>query len=141
MSKFVLTELLFLLEQPSLDTSNPCQPSPCGPSSQCREINHHAVCSCLPNYIGRPPSCRPECTSNYECSLALACIKEKCSDPCPGSCGAYASCSVVNHSPVCQCLPQYTGDPFSGCHPVPRKSSFFFFRNFTPNPHLNLDSL
>ncbi|XP_026688067.1 neurogenic locus notch homolog protein 1-like, partial [Diaphorina citri] len=66
---------------------NPCYPSPCGPYSQCRDIGGSPSCSCLPNYIGAPPNCRPECVQNNDCSNDKACINEKCQDPCPGSCG------------------------------------------------------
>lgn len=100
---------------------NPCIPSPCGPYSICRTIGDTPACSCLPNYVGRAPNCRPECSISAECPANLACIHERCADPCPGSCGFSALCHVVNHSPVCSCLSGYTGDPFSGCHPVPSK--------------------
>ena len=100
---------------------NPCQPSPCGPNSQCREINGQAVCSCLPKYVGTPPGCRPECVSSSECSLDRACVNQKCTDPCPGTCGTNARCNVNNHSPICSCLSGYTGDPFTRCYPNPRK--------------------
>lgn len=98
---------------------NPCQPSPCGPNSQCREIQGQAVCSCLPEYIGTPPSCRPECTVSSECAQNKACINQKCADPCPGTCGLNADCKVINHSPVCSCQATYTGDPFTRCFPLP----------------------
>ena len=100
---------------------NPCQPSPCGPNSQCREINGQAVCSCLPTYIGSPPGCRPECTVSSECPQNKACVNQKCVDPCPGTCGQNARCNVVNHSPICSCNAGYTGDPFTRCSPIPRK--------------------
>lgn len=100
---------------------NPCQPSPCGPNSQCREINNQAVCSCLPDYIGSPPGCRPECTVNQECPTIQACVNQKCTDPCPGVCASNAQCQVKNHSPICSCRPGYTGDPFSRCFIQPRK--------------------
>lgn len=95
--------------------SNPCIPSPWGPNSQCRDIGKAPSCSCLPNYFGNPPNCRPECTINSECSSNLACINQKCRDPCPGSCGAYAQCNVINHTPTCSCLEGYVGDPFTQC--------------------------
>lgn len=100
---------------------NPCQPSPCGPNSQCREINNQAVCSCLPDYIDSPPGCRPECTVNQECPTIQACVNQKCTDPCPGVCASNAQCQVKNHSPICSCRPGYTGDPFSRCFIQPRK--------------------
>lgn len=108
---------------------NPCQPSPCGPNSQCREVNEQAVCSCLPEYVGSPPMCRPECTSSTECSLDKACVNQKCQDPCPGVCGLQAICNVRNHVPLCSCKNGYTGDPFTRCYSMPRKfgSTIFFF--------------
>ena len=94
---------------------NPCQPNPCGPYSQCKNINQVGACSCLPNYVGTPPNCRPECVINAECPSNRNCINQKCTDPCPGSCGPNAECSVVNHQPVCRCRSGYTGDPFREC--------------------------
>lgn len=97
---------------------NPCTPSPCGPNSQCREINGQAVCSCVPGYMGSPPTCRPECVSSSECPLNQACINQKCIDPCPGTCGLSTRCNVVNHNPICSCLDRYSGDPFTRCTPI-----------------------
>lgn len=110
---------MYNIERPVLEepTGNPCEPSPCGPNSQCRPSGHNPSCSCLSGYIGRPPNCRPECTINAECPGNLACLNERCRDPCPGSCGPQASCVVIKHAPQCSCLPGYTGDPFSGCSP------------------------
>lgn len=108
-------------------STNPCVPTPCGPNSQCRVVDSHAACSCLPNYVGRSPNCRPECTINAECASHLACQNERCRDPCPGSCGSLAICRVVNHSPVCTCPSGYTGDPFSGCSLAPSKIHFILY--------------
>lgn len=95
---------------------NPCEPTPCGPNSQCRQVNMQAVCSCLPNYIGSPPACRPRCIVNSECDPSKACINQKCDDPCPHSCGLRAHCIVKNHSPICTCPLGMTGDPFTQCY-------------------------
>ena len=95
--------------------TQPCNPSPCGPNSQCRTVNQHAVCSCSPGFMGSPPSCRPECVVSSECPQDRACINQKCVDPCPGTCGLNARCQVVNHNPICSCAPGFTGDPFSRC--------------------------
>lgn len=95
---------------------NPCRPSPCGPNAQCRVVGDAPSCSCLPEYIGTPPNCRPECISNSECSNNLACINQKCKDPCPGTCGTNAECRVVSHTPNCVCLIGFIGDPFIHCH-------------------------
>lgn len=97
---------------------NPCQPSPCGPNSQCRESNGQPVCSCLPSYVGSPPGCRPECVVSSECPLDKACTNQKCADPCPGVCGLHTKCNVINHSPICICQNGYTGDPFTRCTPI-----------------------
>lgn len=104
---------------------NPCLPSPCGPNSECKVIGDSPACSCLRNYIGQPPSCRPECTINPECAINKACMNQKCADPCPGSCGANAKCSVINHTPSCSCDIGYTGDPFTSCFPV--QGEFFIY--------------
>lgn len=73
-------------------------------------------CSCLSEYIGTPPNCRPECISNSECSNNLACITQKCKDPCPGTCGTNAQCNTVSHTPNCACLDGFVGDPFVYCN-------------------------
>lgn len=101
--------------------ANPCQPSPCGPNSQCREINQQAVCSCLPSFVGSSPGCRPECVLSTECSPIQACVNQKCIDPCPGVCGINSNCKVRNHSPICVCNNGYSGDPFTRCILIPRK--------------------
>lgn len=100
---------------------NPCEPSPCGPNSKCQNLNNKAICSCLDNYIGHPPSCRSECVVSSECSLNKACIQLKCNDPCPGTCGHNARCEVINHNPICSCSAGETGDPFIRCYPTPSK--------------------
>lgn len=94
---------------------NPCIPSPCGPNAQCKVQGESPSCSCLPEFIGSPPNCKPECITNSECSYNLACSKMKCKDPCPGSCAPNAECHVVSHSPICRCPYGYIGDPFSQC--------------------------
>lgn len=97
---------------------NPCSPSPCGPNSQCKEINSQAVCSCLSGYVSSPPTCRPECLSSSECSLDQACLNQRCVNPCLGTCGLSAKCQVVNHNPICSCPNRYSGDPFIRCTPI-----------------------
>lgn len=101
------------------EVKNPCSPTPCGFNSQCREINNQAVCSCLPEYLGSPPGCRPECTISSECARDKACVNQKCTDPCPGVCGLNTHCHVINHNPICTCQLSFTGDPFTRCYPTP----------------------
>lgn len=94
---------------------NPCLPSPCGPFSECKENNGIPSCTCLDNYLGSPPNCRPECVISADCSSNLACIHNKCINPCPGSCGINAQCLVKNHTPICTCLENFVGDAFTEC--------------------------
>lgn len=102
---------------------NPCVPSPCGPNSICQERGNVPSCSCMTNYVGAPPSCRPECTINAECPTLQACIQQKCRDPCQGSCGIEAICTVSRHTPICTCPDGYTGDAFTMCRPKPPRKS------------------
>jgi len=97
------------------DQGDPCNPSPCGPNALCQNANGQPSCSCLPTYIGIPPSCRPECLINPDCPPEKSCINMKCKDPCPGSCGDNAECKVVNHAVTCSCKIGYTGNPFVQC--------------------------
>lgn len=69
----------------------------------------------MPEFVGSPPNCRPECISNSECASNLACVNNKCKDPCPGSCGSNTECRVVSHTAMCVCLIGYEGDPFIQC--------------------------
>lgn len=113
---------------------DPCTPSPCGSNAMCKAVGETPVCTCINNYIGVPPNCRPQCSINSDCTADKACIREKCRDPCPGSCGVNARCTVVNHTPACTCPEGYTGDPFTSCSPTPppisknpdNHSTFFF---------------
>jgi len=111
--------------------TQPCNPSPCGPNSQCREINGQAVCSCVPGFIGSPPACRPECIVSSECGQNEACSNQKCRNPCPGTCGVGARCEVVNHNPICSCPARFTGDPFIRCQPIRKISTKSFFRFYS----------
>jgi hypothetical protein len=130
-SLFTNTRYFFLYMRKILHNSqfaapvvtNPCAPSPCGPNSQCRAINNQAVCSCVPGYIGSPPTCRPECVTSPECALNKACVNQKCIDPCPGTCGLNAICQVVNHNPICSCPQGQTGDPFTRCSIISKISA------------------
>lgn len=119
-----------IVEKPR-DPINPCIPSPCGPNSDCRVIGESPACSCLPNFIGLVPNCRPECTINSECQPNQACMNQRCVDPCPGSCGFNTKCTIINHTPSCSCEEGYAGDAFVGCTPIPGKYKTFPMAEFT----------
>lgn len=97
-----------------------CSTIPCGANAICREHNGVGSCACLPDYYGDPYfGCKPECLQSFDCPCNFACINAKCVDPCENACGMNAECSVVNHSPMCYCIPDYTGNALFGCYPVP----------------------
>lgn len=101
---------------------NPCISQPCGPFAECRNVNNIASCSCIRDYIGSPPNCRPECIVNSECAATEACLNEKCIDPCIGSCGFNAQCNVVNHVASCYCPENFSGNPFKVCYAIEKFS-------------------
>lgn len=105
-----------MLLAPSFD--DPCNPSPCGTNAICSG----GSCSCLPEYHGDPYiECRPECVLNSDCPRDKACRRNKCIDPCPGTCGISAICEVLIHVPMCKCSSGMEGNAFVQCRPVPRK--------------------
>lgn len=91
----------------------------------CRKVNDQAVCTCQDSYFGSPPNCKPECFVSSECPQNKACYKNKCNDPCPGTCGIGAQCRVINHNPLCSCPLGKTGDPFFRCYEEKSKNKFF----------------
>lgn len=84
--------------------------------------------------MGAPPNCRPECVSNSECANHLACVNQKCRDPCPGTCGQNAQCRVISHTPNCICLPGYTGNPFTLCSVIPLPQPVENINPCSPSP-------
>lgn len=102
---------------------DPCNPSPCGSNAQCRD----GICTCLPEYQGDPyTGCRPECVLNSDCPRDKACIRNKCVDPCPGTCAINAICDVINHVPMCSCPSGMIGNAFVMCSEVQRMLPFKF---------------
>lgn len=60
--------------------------------------------------------CKPECLVSSECAQDKACANQRCIDPCPGTCGFNAKCTVINHNPICTCPAGQQGDPFVSCY-------------------------
>ena len=135
---------------------DPC-PGVCGINAACRVTGHNPVCTCVPGYTGNPyqscnpiavspvvtptlappisypqrpvePQTRPECVLNSDCPPNLACINQKCKDPCPGVCGQNAVCKVNNHNPICSCVQGYQGDPTRSC--APRRKIYFLHKKY-----------
>lgn len=87
----------------------------CGANTECVT----GTCRCLPEFRGDPYSgCRPECVINSDCLRSQACLRNKCVDPCIGTCGFNALCSVVNHVPICTCPSNMTGNAFVSCFQI-----------------------
>merc|ERR1712227_84341 len=99
---------------------DPCDPSPCGPNTECNENRQgNPVCTCLPGYEPQPDTITG-------CSRIEA--RTPPPDPCfPSPCGPNTQCSVNRlGNPVCECVsageratckcpPGYKGDPFVSC--------------------------
>lgn len=95
--------------------TDPCSPTPCGSNAECNE----GTCTCLPEYHGDPYfGCIPECVLNSDCPRDKACIRNKCGDPCAGTCSNEAICQVINHIPMCSCPMGTTGSPFFYCSKI-----------------------
>lgn len=109
---WIYTKYFFISEKPV----DACNPSPCGQNSICRTTSNGAVCSCQQGMTGSPPYCMPECIISADCITQLACVNNKCRDPCPGTCGQNAKCQVINHNPICSCASGFTGDPYTRCN-------------------------
>lgn len=135
-----MVQFIKILGKPLIhqDPENLCIPSPCGPNSQCRFQNGLAICSCLPSYIGRSPNCRPECTVNSDCPSNLACMNQKCLNPCIGSCGSNTECVVASHIPLCSCSQGYSGDPFKGCYERPQCKELLLKKKKTSDKNKNV---
>lgn len=134
LSLYTILNTFFVVPEVVIEQKNPCEPSPCGPYSICKVTQSQPSCTCQSSYIGSPPNCRPECISNNECPFNLACIKEKCQDPCINVCGVNAECKVISHTPICSCLTGFTGDPFIQCNLQTDVIFVDFNKPCTPSP-------
>lgn len=72
--------------------------------------------------------CRPECIVSSECPADKACMNNKCINPCSRNvCGIKATCKVLNHSPLCSCIPPLIGNPLFECYPQSGKYILLLF--------------
>ena len=122
---------------PSQPFVDPCEPNPCGKGAL--PLRSTGRCECFCPYqrsqgyqspIGSFPhytECRPECVVSSDCPLHLSCSDHVCLDPCNGTCGRGATCTVVNHSPMCSCQPGDPGNPLVQCQylaPTPYEDDY-----------------
>lgn len=70
---------------------------------------------------------KPECVVDGECSDALACIQQRCQDPCIvyDNCAPNAECHVIRHRAVCSCPDGFRGNANIQC--FVGKSSHVFY--------------
>lgn len=125
--RFNIIWFIFLLAM--ADKTDGCDIARCGANADCFDKNGLVTCICKPTFFGNPYlACRPECVINMDCPNNLACMNNKCNDPCVGACGVNAHCQVVNHVPICFCAQGLSGDPFVTCYPFrPGKYILFIF--------------
>ncbi|XP_040570659.1 zonadhesin [Lepeophtheirus salmonis] len=111
-------------EHRCIEKSDPCDPSPCGPGTECMENDRgYPVCRCLPGLIPKPDTitgCGPECTVDTDCEASHICKESRCMkrpNPCdPNPCGAGGLCDPVGHTGFrCSCPPGYFGDADIQC--------------------------
>ncbi|XP_047739045.1 uncharacterized protein LOC108675679 isoform X3 [Hyalella azteca] len=63
-----------------------------------------------------PPSLSIACANNDDCDIQSSCINLLCYPACAlGICGKDASCTTMNHRPICTCPPGTKGDPQQRC--------------------------
>lgn len=112
--------------QRCVEKPDPCDPSPCGPNTECSVTRTgNPICRCLPNFIPQPDTitgCGRECERDPDCGSGNICSNYRCQprpDPCdPTPCGPNTECNVNRQgNPVCTCLSGHTPQPdtITGC--------------------------
>jgi len=109
-------------------SSDPCNPTPCGPNTEC-SVNRdgNPICRCQAGNTPNPDTitgCKPECERDPDCRMGYVCRGYKCekkADPCdPNPCGPGAQCSVNRQgNAICQCQAGLIPNPdtITGCKP------------------------
>ncbi|XP_054284354.1 versican core protein-like [Macrosteles quadrilineatus] len=95
---------------------DPC--NVCGLNTECVvDEDDTPLCYCKPGHQGDPfTECTAgECTKNSDCSSDRMCLSNRCEDPCQDGCGLNTACRVVNHRPLCACLPGFVFTMDEGC--------------------------
>lgn len=105
---------------------NPCEDHssvPCGNNSECRVIDHRAVCTCPDGFQGEPnvECVRYTCNKDDDCETNKKCDSSDkvCRNPCleQGACGSNAQCRVINKMAHCTCPLGYYGNAQLECKP------------------------
>lgn len=100
-------------------TVDPCKasPPPCPPNVKCYSYdNRIAICdACASSDSYGSGSCKPECTTDSECPSSMACMNQRCENPCLNTCGINSECRVIYHKPNCRCMENMVGNPYESC--------------------------
>lgn len=106
---------------------DPCvHDNPCSSRAECRVLNHLPICRCPPRFTGNPyvncqPEVRPECREDSDCPDKLACLGNKCQNPCLiiHPCTEPSECRVLPTYPirtmVCVCPSGYVSSGSGTC--------------------------
>lgn len=108
-----------------------CDDDTCADTANCRGQQHQPKCYCPPGTSGNPfVDCvahiqpEPECRSDSDCLSQLACINNRCANPCAvdNMCSPDQECRILDTLPlrtmVCQCPPDTLVDPSGRCVPI-----------------------
>lgn len=122
------------VEHRCIDPCSPTADPPCAQNALCLPQNHAATCICPSHlsygnpltYCEPPPLLeKPECELDVDCPSKLACIKNRCVNPCLelSPCPKTSSCSVVDTVPVrtmiCTCPVGWVPNNQGECNPIP----------------------
>ena len=88
--------------------------------------NHHCF-----NYLMHAESnpfftvdAKPQCESDFDCQFDQKCSQGNCVPACSlVGCGLNAICQPGNHRGICECIPEYFGNPAIACN----KGMLFLF--------------
>lgn len=107
-----------------------CDSDSCAPTARCIGQKHQPVCNCQSGTSGNPyVECssyreQPQCTADAECPSQLACINQRCENPCAQSnvCSPQQTCSILDTLPLrtimCRCPADMITDSSGRCVPI-----------------------
>lgn len=109
-----------------------CDDQSCGKNAMCHGRKHQPTCTCRDGTVGNPfVECntqrdppKPDCTIDTECASQLACINQRCENPCARSqiCSRDQTCTVSDTNPlrtlICKCPVDMVADANGNCKPI-----------------------
>lgn len=112
-----------------------CDEDTCALNAICTGRRHQPQCECRPGYRGNPfvqcdvpreppTKVEPECKQDADCPSQLACINQRCANPCatPHVCTPQQTCHVLDTLPlrtmICKCPSDTITDNSGNCVPI-----------------------